>query len=292
MRSEQEMYDLILSVARGDDRIRAVCMNGSRANPNAPCDRFQDFDIVYYVTSVPSFTGDDAWLDVFGRRVIMQKPMTMTIYEEDRLADQTKSFTYLMQFEDGNRIDLMLLPVEKLAAAVHEDSETVLLLDKDGVVGELPPASDVMYHIRYPGQKLFEDVCNEFWWVAPYVAKGLARHEWLYASAHYTGVLRDMLVMMLTWKAGVLTDFSVSAGKCGKYLSRLLPEEDWNALMETFEVSDEETMWKGLERTGILFSKTAHFIAQRTGLSVPQEYEKNVTAYIGRMRSDACGGTL
>lgn len=36
MRSEQEMLDLILDTARQDERIRAVILNGSRANPNAP----------------------------------------------------------------------------------------------------------------------------------------------------------------------------------------------------------------------------------------------------------------
>lgn len=34
MRSEKEMYDLILDIAKRDERIRAVYMNGSRANPN------------------------------------------------------------------------------------------------------------------------------------------------------------------------------------------------------------------------------------------------------------------
>ena len=46
MRSEQEMLDLIVGIAREDKCIRAVIMNGSRANPNAPRDFFQDFDIV------------------------------------------------------------------------------------------------------------------------------------------------------------------------------------------------------------------------------------------------------
>ena len=32
MRSEKEMYDLILDIAKRDERIRAVYMNGSRAN--------------------------------------------------------------------------------------------------------------------------------------------------------------------------------------------------------------------------------------------------------------------
>lgn len=49
MRSEKEMFDLILDIAKGDDRIRAVYMNGSRTNQNAIPDIFQDYDIVYVV---------------------------------------------------------------------------------------------------------------------------------------------------------------------------------------------------------------------------------------------------
>ncbi len=40
MRSQSEMMDLILGVAKKDERIRAVYLNGSRANPNAPKDIF------------------------------------------------------------------------------------------------------------------------------------------------------------------------------------------------------------------------------------------------------------
>lgn len=36
MRSEEEMFELIIATARQDERIRAVILNGSRANPNAP----------------------------------------------------------------------------------------------------------------------------------------------------------------------------------------------------------------------------------------------------------------
>ena len=53
MRSEKEMIDLILDTARKDERIRAVYMNGSRTNPNAPKDLFQDYDIVYVVRETP-----------------------------------------------------------------------------------------------------------------------------------------------------------------------------------------------------------------------------------------------
>jgi aminoglycoside 6-adenylyltransferase len=46
MRTKQAMLDPIVTTAERDDRIRAVIMNGSRANPHAPRDCFQNFDIV------------------------------------------------------------------------------------------------------------------------------------------------------------------------------------------------------------------------------------------------------
>ena len=52
MRSEAEMMKLILDYARANEDVRAVMMNGSRANPNAPKDLFQDYDIVFFVKDV------------------------------------------------------------------------------------------------------------------------------------------------------------------------------------------------------------------------------------------------
>ena len=47
MRTSDEIIELVLGYAANDERIRAVGLNGSRTNPNAPKDLFQDFDIVY-----------------------------------------------------------------------------------------------------------------------------------------------------------------------------------------------------------------------------------------------------
>ena len=66
MRSEKEMMELILSVARKDERIRAVYMNGSRTNPNVKKDIFQDYDIVYVVKENRPFYEDERWIDRFG----------------------------------------------------------------------------------------------------------------------------------------------------------------------------------------------------------------------------------
>ena len=127
MRNEREMFDLILHVAKGNERVRGAWLNGSRANPNVPKDRWQDYDIVYLVKAMDSFLADHSWIDVFGERLMLQMPETM----RDPLGDGR--FTYLILLADGNRIDLTLVPAEK-PGLLGEDSLTVPLLDKDGIL--------------------------------------------------------------------------------------------------------------------------------------------------------------
>lgn len=74
MRSEQQVYNTILTFAKADERIRMVTLEGSWTNINIPADDFQDYDITFFVTDMQSFIADDEWLDVFGERLIMQQP--------------------------------------------------------------------------------------------------------------------------------------------------------------------------------------------------------------------------
>ena len=52
MRSEKEVYDIVLNFAKTDKRIRMVTLEGSRTNTNIPPDDFQDFDITFFVTDM------------------------------------------------------------------------------------------------------------------------------------------------------------------------------------------------------------------------------------------------
>ena len=140
MRSETEMMDLILATARDDERIRAVILNGSRVNPNIEPDRFQDYDLVYIVTEMETFLSDAAWIDRFGEMMILQTPDRMG--EPEPRADG--GFTWLMQFMDGSRIDLTLIPVSHLAQ-MEGDSLSALLLDKDGLFTPFPAPGEASY---------------------------------------------------------------------------------------------------------------------------------------------------
>lgn len=278
-RTETEMMNLILGTAKEDERVLAVVLNGSRANSNVKKDIFQDYDIVYIVREIESFTCNHSWVDVFGERVMMQMP-------EEKVpppADGLGRFPYLMQFMDGNRIDLTLIPAERMDELLEPDSLSILLLDKDGLIGAMPPASDRDYHIRKPDAREFADLCNEFWWITMNISKGLWRQELTYAMFMHEQINRNVLITMLEWKSGIAADFKISAGKAGKYLSVLLPAGDWEQFQSTYSDANIDNIWDALFTMCSLFRNTAVEVAERLGIEYPFEDDKRVTAFLSHV---------
>lgn len=281
MRSEREMLDLILKFAKDDDNIRAVVLNGSRANPNAPKDVFQDFDIACLVNVVQPYVRNDDIPLYFGEILMLQEPENM----QDPPAENNGHYTYLMQFKDGNRIDLSFDPPE-LFKSVTDDSLTVVLLDKDGILGEIPPSSDINYRAKKPTDKQFQDCCNEFWWVNPYVAKGLWRGELIYAKCLMDGVVRDeQLMKMLAWYFGIKTGFKKSPGKLGKYIKADVEPEIWAELEGVYCDANIENIWQSLFEMGSLFRKLAKLVASHLGFQYPQQDDDNVSGYLLQIRN-------
>jgi aminoglycoside 6-adenylyltransferase len=279
MRTEQQMLDLIINTARDDERIRAVIMNGSRANPNAPRDIFQDYDIVYIVTDVAPFRYNYEWIERFGPLIIIQMPEDM----QDPPPADDGTFAYLMQFADGNRIDLGFLPVDRLNQ-LERDSQSILLLDKDGIIKPFPPASDSDYLPKPPTAKQFADCCNEFWWVCPYAAKGLWRREITYAKHMLDVFVRDQLMKMLVWHVGVETEFRVNPGKLGKYFEKYLEPELWALLLKTYGDASYDHTWDALFAACDLFRIIATGVAQHFGFEYPYGDDARVSAHLQYVR--------
>ncbi|MDR0267821.1 aminoglycoside 6-adenylyltransferase [Paenibacillus sp.] len=280
MRSEQEMMNMILNYAKNDERVRAVGMNGSRTNPTVPKDMFQDYDIVFLVTDMDSFIADKHWMDCFGSRIIMQTPEDMVLFPPELGGN----FSYLMLFSDGNRIDLTLSPIEKKENWNNGDKLSIVLLDKDHALPDLPAPTDQDYWVKRPSSAIYADCCNEFWWVSTYVAKGLWRQEITYALDHLNMFVRPMLIKMLEWKVGIDTDFALSTGKSGKYLEKYLPKQKWVALMSTYPEGSYEDVWRALFATLDLFRSTAKEVAERLNYEYPLNDDRNVAAYLVRVQ--------
>ena len=240
MRTDQEMLGLILQIAK-KLQVDAVALSGSRTNPKAPKDEFQDYDVVYVVDDLDNLTSDLSWLDQFGTRNIEQH----NILGNRRL--------YLMLFEDGNRIDLTLCPKVHIKEWVESEADFTVLEDTKGLFA--PYSSNPQRYWTSPAtEKDFKKACNEFWWVSAYVVKGICRNQVIYATDHLYNICQQELLKILAWQ--VAGDRGVvDIGKNYKYLFNYLPAEKEKEFLNLLDFSSLEKITQTLFATMQLFHR-------------------------------------
>ncbi|HET9825194.1 MAG TPA: aminoglycoside 6-adenylyltransferase [Chitinophagaceae bacterium] len=274
MRSEEEIIRQIVEVANSNDRIRGVLLTGSRAEPNARKDPFQDFDVTYIVTQLDAFVKDKSWIDIFGERLILQMPEEMIIGNRDEYA-----FHYLMLLKDGNRIDLTLFPLEKLKTHFRPECFTVVLLDKDELFAKLSLPNDD-HLIKRPTEKEFADCCNEFWWVSTYVGKGLFRKEITYAKQMMELPVRTMFLKMIEWYIGAKNGFAVPFGIGGRHMTKYISAELYNKILSTYPDSNIDNTWRSLFLMAVLFDELATQVASYMKLRYNKDEAVNVRQHL------------
>lgn len=283
------MLDQILFYAKNCENIRAVYLNGSRANPNVQSDEFQDYDIVFVVDTTAPFLQDNVWLGHFGTVAICQEPDSNDCAWGAN-ADYSQSYTWLVLFEDGNRIDLQIHTLEKTKTVYGSDTLTVPLLDKDGILKPLPPANEQGYYVQRPSQEQFRGCCNEFWWCLNNVAKGLARGEMPYTMWMFHCVVTPMLKRMVEWHIGIRHEFQVNTGKEGKFFKALLEPEFYTQYLDIFTTAQPTDFIKGVNSACTLFGSLAPKVAQNLGLYYNKQEELASLRYWNRL-TDQYGTT-
>lgn len=276
MRSATEIRKCIIDFASKDTRVRAVLLNGSRANPDIIPDRFQDFDITYLVTKIESFINDPDWTRIFGEKLIGQLPDQDTWNRDNG----STRFTYLLLFNDGNRIDLTLFPIDKFETSFIADSLTRVWLDKDKLFQNFPVSNDRDYHIKKPLEKEYLDTCNEFWWVSTYVAKALCRNEIIPAKELFETIVRPMFMKLLSWKIGMENNFSIAGGKGGKFLRNYLSTDLYTKILATYTDADSENNWKSLFNIMELFEAFSFEVSRKLNFIQNTVEQHNTVVYI------------
>jgi len=274
MRSEQDILDLILGVAKADERIRAVLLSGSRANPAVPKDIYQDYDITYFVRDITPFYNNPDWVvDKFGRHLIMQMPETMRYPAGDG------SFNYMMIYPDGVRIDLTF----EYRKYIDNGEPAVILLDKDngkGFLPSLPVPSDKCWHIKPPSPLFYYSCCNNFWWCLNNIAKGIARDELPYVMYMLNCVVRSELHDMINYYIGVQHGFNISTGKQGKYFKKYLTPELYKKYADTYSGSNYADIWAAVDTMCDLFHTLAVAVARHFGFNYRQDEEDGIREYL------------
>ena len=264
MRTEAEMLDVILKTAE-TLQVEAVAMSGSRANPKAPKDEFQDYDVVYIVDDLDNLTSDLSWLDQFGKRLIEQHVQL----DHRRL--------YLMIFEDGNRIDLTLCPKDHIQEWVDSEAGFAVLEDTEHLFE--PYSQNLERFWMSPASETdFKNSCNEFWWVSAYVVKGICRQQVIYATDHLYGICQQELLKVLAWQ--VASDKgTVDIGKNYKYLFNYLPAEKEKKFSNLLDFASLDKIIQSLFATMQLFHQEAQSLAQKMRFDYDKEVAEKMIEY-------------
>ena len=264
MRTDTEMMNLILQIADTLE-VEAIALSGSRTNPQAPKDEFQDYDVVYIVENLNDLLSDLSWLDQFGMRLIEQH----NVLGHRRL--------YLMLFEDGNRIDLTLCPKEHIQEWVDSEAGFRVLKDENGLFEAYQPNAK-RYWTAPPSEEEFAASCNEFWWVSAYVVKAIRRNQLIYATDHLYGICQQELLKVLAWQ--VASDRgTVDIGKNYKYLFQYLPAEQEKEFSALLDLSSLEKVGQSLFATMKLFDGEAQELAQKMGFAYDKEVAEKMISY-------------
>ena len=264
MRTETEMLDAISQIAKSL-QVEAVAMSGSRTNPKAPKDEFQDYDVIYVVDDLDNLTSDLSWLNQFGKRIIEQH----NVLEHRHL--------YLMLFEDGNRIDLTLCPKEHIQEWVDSEAGFTVLEDPKGVFEPYSPNPQRFW--TSPASAIeFDKACNEFWWVSAYVVKGICRKQAIYATDHLYGICQQELLKLLAWQVAA-DKGTVDIGKNYKYLFQYLPTEKEKEFSNLLDFSSLEKLTQSLFATMELFHQEAQSLAQKEGFDYDKEVAEKMIQY-------------
>jgi aminoglycoside 6-adenylyltransferase len=282
MLTQNDIQNKIINFAKADDRIRAVILNGSRANPNVSPDKYQDFDIVFIVKDFHSFLSDRSWTNVFGKTILQQLPDEMNLGRTKN--EEPVSFGFLMLFESEDRIDLTLFPYEKFDTHFKIDSLTIVWLDKDNLFKNVSKPSDKDYHVTKPGQQGFSEVCNEFWWCITNVAKGLKREEIIYAKDMLENVVRPMFWQLIEWNIGSEHGYRISVGKSGKFARKLIKEPLYEDILKTYSDAGIENNWNALLLMAKIFTEQQKKLARESGFEINDTEAENSIKYIQKMR--------
>jgi len=273
LRTEQDVLGQLRAWAEKREDVRAAILTSSRADPRGTPDVLSDYDVEVFVQDTAPFVGDHSWVNEFGAIIVRWPSSPRPTFSEDWI-------TQLVLFEDGVRIDFQITSHHP-AASQHLDAGYRVIVDKDGIAGQLPAPSYSQDLVERPTAAAFDSRLNAFWWDIVYVAKALWRGELNYAKYMLDGTIRfDKLRPLIEWYIGLHHNWAVSTGMYGRWFHRYLDPSTWQDYERTFADAGIDSNWQALFATLAIVRKLGKCIAGSLGFEYPERTDREVTRYI------------
>jgi aminoglycoside 6-adenylyltransferase len=267
------------------DDVRTMILTSSRTVPNAPLDVFSDYDVILIVRDIHPYVSDRGWLGDFG-------PLLAAYRDPILIESGWEKSGYVVQYENGFKVDFTLWPVQLLQKIATDpqlpdefDAGYQIILDKDHLTDRLPSPSYAAYIPKPPSQEVYQNMIEELFLDATYVAKLLWRDD-LMAAKHILDDLmkQEYLLPMLEWRVEIDHNWSVKPGPYGRRLKGWLRPDLWAELESTYTAADIAANWDALYKIIALMRRVAIEVGQNLGYAYPQDLEMRVITYLQKVQ--------
>ena len=283
---QRDVIESLIGWGEHQTLVRAMLLTSSRAIPHAPTDVFSDYDVILAVREVHPFYVDRAWLEAFGRVLVLYRDSLEPYYGFPKSA-------YVTQYESGLKIDFTLWPVEILQRVVAEpqlpeefDAGYQVLLDKDHLTDGLKPPTYAAYIPTPPTEAEYRTVVELFFHEATYAAKHLWRDDLMAAKYNLDHAMKlENLRLMLEWLVEIDQHWSVKPGPYGRRLKKWLRPDLWAELESTYTGAGWEANWDAMFKTADLFRKVAIEVGQHLGYAYPHDLDRRAVAYLEKVKN-------
>jgi|SRR5688572_11667467 len=282
-----DVINRLIQWAKQRDSIRAMLLTSTRAVPNAPRDKYSDYDVILVVKDIHPFFENRSWLEDFGKVLVAYwDPIHLDP------AHSIEKVASVIQYADGLKIDFTLWSVELLQRIIEApklqaelDAGYRVLLDKDHLTNDLQPPTYQAYIPTPPTNEMYQKAIEDFFSDAPYVAKCLLRGELFPVKWALDYDMKHVFLrLMLEWRIEIDHGWSIPVGALGKGLRKHLPREIWSQLEETYVGADMADNWEALFKTMALFRQVAIEVGEASGYAYPQDLDEKVVQFVKDMQ--------
>lgn len=286
--NENLIIDHLIRWADQQTLVRAMLLTSSRAVPGAPVDIFSDYDVVLVLSDIHPFHADRGWLEAFGHVLVLYRDPV----ENDNGALKSG---YVIQFEDGLKIDFSLWDIEilrRIIASPQPDPEFDagyrILLDKDHLTEALPPPTYSAYIPKPPTETEYRERVEMFLLDATYVAKLLWRDDVMAAKFLLDNFMKhEHLLPVLEWHIELEHNWTVKPGLYGRRIKKWLRPDLWKDLESIYVGAGLEENWDALFKSIALMRKAANEVGERLGYTYPTEMERKTVVHLQKVKTAA-----
>lgn len=273
----QHIFNKIVDYAEHDDRIGAMILFGSRTRKNHPSDCYSDYDIIFFVNDIPSFTDNDEWLNhIADVNISFIEPTAVNGIERRVFFDNALDMDFLFyDIEDAEEVTsspiIQSWYTKGYNILVDKINYSKLFGNSKTLVHQVPEHLDQ----ETEGiEQEFLNIVQTFWFHTIWSTKKILRGEIWSAKqcidSYLKTLLREVLEVQLKTKNGN----SFEAWHDGRFFDEWVPKEILDKLNHSYGTYNADSLITALNNTMHLFSTEAKKTAEMLKCEYPEKAEK------------------